>query len=185
VAAAVLLGVGTAVVAAVTSPVVAEGERAAAAIPEPPSTATEWLNGAPAVVLLHRGEVWPMDPPGRAESVMQVTRRVRILDEMGAVQYGVAVIPTGPALRLAWFEGSTTTRDGEVIALPTDAIFHGQREGLGDVMTAVFTKVGVGATLEYRYELRYATRVDIDPWFFQEEIPVLHSECYGRRSRTL
>ncbi len=164
----------SAVTTALGSPVIADNARAGAARGSKGEVVK--LDGAPAVVLLQSGEVWPMDPPRRAESVMHVLRRVRILNEAGAVKNGQVRIPTSPALRLTRFEGSTTTPDGEVLALPPDAIFSGRPDELGGLVTAVFPRVGIGAALEYRYEIRYASRLDIDPWFFQEDIPVLESE---------
>jgi hypothetical protein len=117
-----------------------------------------------------------MDPPRRETALMRVERRVRILTEAGALAFGQLTIPTSPTLRLVSFEGSTITPDGDVIALVPEAIFSGRNDELGDHVTAVFPRVGVGATVVYRYEIRYATRLDIDPWFFQEDIPVLDSE---------
>lgn len=41
---------------------------------------------------------------------------------------------------------------------------------------AAFPAVEPGAILDYRYELRYETVSDLSPWYFQSEIPTLHSE---------
>jgi transglutaminase-like putative cysteine protease len=136
----------------------------------------EALRGAPAVVLLHHGEIWPMDPPRREAALMRVERRVRILTEAGALAFGQVVIPTSPTLRLVSFEGSTITPAGDVLALTPDAVYSGRDDELGDHVTAVFPRVSVGATLVYQYEIRYQTRLDIEPWFFQEGIPVLDSQ---------
>jgi hypothetical protein len=180
--------IGWALTATVASPIGASGQITAVAsemVRTEPAAASEITGpetaefaAAPAIVLLHHGEIWPMDPPRRSETVVRVRRRLRIQTAQGALEQGLVVlVPVGATVRLTSFEGSTTTSDGDVLPVGPKAILDGRHDDLsGDGVIVVFPRVGVGATLDYSYELRYATRFDVHTWFFQERLPVLDSQ---------
>jgi hypothetical protein len=157
---------------AMAFPPISEAERALAAVPEQPN--------APAVMLFRKGELHMGNPaPGARElgSYLEVQARVKILTEAGRSQGDVRVAHSG-YFRMQDFEGRTVLADGTVVPLPKDAQFVSTSSRVHKILITkvAFPAVAVGAILDYHYTIRWDSFVFLDPWIFQERIPVLHSE---------
>jgi Domain of Unknown Function with PDB structure (DUF3857)/Transglutaminase-like superfamily len=150
-------------------PITAE-ERALTAVPGAPN--------APAVVLFKRGEFWMMDPARHdISSRLQVQVRLKILTEAG-IRRGDVEILHSRDVRLQGFQGRTVLSDGRVIPVPREATFKltASRSSRIFVTSVAFSEVKVGAILEYQYDERWDHPFFLEPWYFQERIPVRHSE---------
>jgi hypothetical protein len=153
-----------------TFPSITAEERALTAVPSQPN--------APAVVLVRAGKLQMMDPAKQeVSSILQVRVRIKILTEAGK-DLGNARIAHSGSFRLQGIEGRTVLPDGTVVPLPKDAKF--QRTASSSrrlyVTTVAFPAVQVGAILDYQYTVRWDSIFFLDPWYFQDRIPVLHSE---------
>jgi hypothetical protein len=81
-------------------------------------------------------------------------------------------------VRLQGFDGRTVLPDGTVVPVPRDATFKrtASRSRRLYVTSVAFPAVQVGAILDYQYTVRWDSIFFLEPWFFQERVPVLHSE---------
>ncbi len=160
----------TVAVNAVDFPPITDTERALTELPGQP--------GAPAVVLFEKAEVKLRDYPKEASSFLKVWVRVKILTEEGKSSYGEEEINHSGYWRLKKVEGRTVLPDGQVIALPEDAIFEERRSrSLKRFVTkVVFPAVEVGAILDYYYEIRWDDLAFLEPWVFHNRVPTLLSE---------
>ena len=150
-------------------PVTAE-ERSLAAVPGEPN--------APAVVISRDGAFRMMGARGNeASSLLAVRVRLKILTEAGK-EHGDVKIGHSSWVRLQGFEGRTTLPDGTVVPLPKEAAFKrtASRSRRLYVTSVAFPAVQVGAILDYKYELRWDSPLLLEPWIFQDRLPVLHSE---------
>lgn len=133
---------------------------------------------APAVTLFRNGRFTMMGALGsESYSSLVVEGRIKILSEAGS-EYGEVMIPHSDFVRLVSFEGRTVLPDGTEVPLPEDALFQetvtGQKSWYRT--KATFPAIEPGAILDYRYELRYEVVSDLSPWYFQSDLPTLHSE---------
>ncbi len=146
-------------------------------IPESERTLTQIADhpNAPAVVLFERGSI--VFSRRSVSSYLQVYRRVKILRESG-VGYGSISIPSTPYFRVKDVEGRTHLPDGRTVDLPEDAVFSKSYSGFyrREVISVAMPRVTVGSIIEYRYKVFFDSIVYPEPWYFQSEIPVLHSE---------
>jgi transglutaminase-like putative cysteine protease len=155
---------------AATFPPITDQERALTSVPDQPA--------APAVVLFRNGELRMMDPSRQDVSSLLVVRvRLKILTEAGKEKGNVQIAHSG-AMRLQDFEGRTVLPDGTVVPVPRDATFRRttSRARRFYVTSVAFPSVQVGAILDYRYSVRWDSIFFLEPWFFQDHVPVLHSE---------
>lgn len=156
--------------AAADLPPVREADRALTSVPGQPN--------APAAVLFNNAEFWMRDfSRQEASSRLRVQVRVKILTDAG-ISRGEVLIPHSRWVRLQNFQGRTTLPDGRVVPVPTDAQFVRKlsRRQKRFVTAVAFPAVAAGAILDYEYELRFDSFFLLEPWFFSDEIPVLHSE---------
>jgi transglutaminase-like putative cysteine protease len=163
------LAVAAAASAEVFPPITAE-ERALTAAPGQPN--------APAVVLFRNGELRMMDPSRQEVSSQLVVRvRLKILTAAGKERGNVQIEHSG-SVRLQGFEGRTVLPDGTVVPVPRDATFKRtvSRARRFYVTSIAFPSVQVGAILDYQYSVRWDSIFFLEPWFFQDRVPVLHSE---------
>ncbi|HBL25984.1 MAG TPA: hypothetical protein DD490_04025, partial [Acidobacteria bacterium] len=164
------LGLGGAV-RAVEFPPVTDAERALTAVPGEPN--------APAVVLFKKSEFLMMGygTQGQISSSFLVEVRTKILTEEGK-NLGEVSIAHSDFVRLQGFQGRTVLPDGRVLPLPDDAKFERKvsTRQKRSVTSVAFPGVTVGAILDYRYELRFDSMYFLEPWYFSDELPVLHSE---------
>jgi hypothetical protein len=150
-------------------PITAE-ERSLAAVPGEPN--------APAVVIFRDGAFRMMGARGsEASSLLTVRVRIKILTDAGK-EHGDVKIGHSSWVRLRGFEGRTTLPDGTVVPLPKEAAFKrtASRSRRLYVTSVAFPAVQVGAILDYRYELRWDSPLMLEPWIFQDRLPVLHAE---------
>jgi transglutaminase-like putative cysteine protease len=141
-------------------------------------TAVAGQPNAPAVILFSKGELHMMDPSRQElSSELVVSMRVKILTEAGKEHGNVKVVHSG-GVRLQGFEGRTILPDGTVVAVPKDATFKRttSRARRFYVTSVAFPAVQVGAILDYRYGVKWDSIFFLEPWFFQQRVPVLHSE---------
>lgn len=166
---ALILDAGT--LAAAEFPPITDAERALTSVPG--------QQNAPAVVLFRRGVVHMLSPVSSQEvySSLRVEVRIKILTDAGR-RFGDVRMTHRGAFRLQDFEGRTVLPDGTVVPLPKDARFESATSRLHKVVTTkvAFPAVAVGAILDYHYTIRWDTFQFLDPWIFQDHIPVLHSE---------
>jgi hypothetical protein len=151
-------------------PPISAEERALAAVPGEPN--------APAVVIFRGGAFRMMGTRGsEASSLLAVRVRIKVLTEAGK-EHGDVKIGHSSWVRLGGFEGRTILPDGTVVPLPKEAAFKrtASRSRRLYVTSVAFPSVQVGAILDYKYELRWDSPLMLEPWVFQDRLPVLHSE---------
>ncbi len=133
---------------------------------------------APAVVLYRNARFTMMGTRvSQTYSSLEVEGRIKLLTQEGK-KYGEVEVPHNDFVRLVSFEGRTVLPDGRVVPLPKDAVFEQKVSGQRNwsETTATFPALEPGAILDYRYELRFESIAHLDPWYFQDAIPTLHSE---------
>lgn len=156
--------------AAADFPAVRPEDRALTSVPDWPD--------APAVILYKNGRFTMMGGlTSESYSSLVVEGRIKLLTERGR-DHGEVVVHHSDFVRLVSFEGRTVLPDGRSVPLAEDALF---RETVtGDKKwfqtTATFPALEPGAILDYRFELRFEVVTTLDPWYFQDAIPTLHSE---------
>lgn len=150
-------------------PPIADSEKALTAVAGQP--------GAPGVVLFRKALLKFRDHAREANSRMDVQVRIKVLTEEGK-NLGEVEIPHGRQLRLDNFEGRVVRPDGSEQALPKDAIFveRRSRSRKAFVTRAAFPNVQVGSILDFRYTLYWDDFYYLEPWFFHDALPTLHSE---------
>lgn len=151
-------------------PPVTEGERSLASVPGYPE--------APAVVLYRNAHFTMMGALGsEAFSSLEVEGRLKLLTEEGS-ELGEVEVSHSDFVRLISFEGRTVLPDGSTVPLPEDALFEQRVAGekRWSLTTATFPALEPGAIIDYRYVLRFESLNSFDPWYFQAEVPTLHSE---------
>jgi transglutaminase-like putative cysteine protease len=152
-------------------PPITDGERALTALADAPN--------APAVVLSKKAELLMAGYSGSGlSSHLLVQVRTKILTDEGRESWGDVAIPHCDYARLHGFEGRTVLPDGTVVPVPADAKFKRKISQSRKVfMTSVaFPAVQKGAILDYRYELVFDSIYFLEPWYFADEVPVLHAE---------
>jgi hypothetical protein len=119
-----------------------------------------------------------MNPASQdVSSELVVTERIKILTDAGRKLGDVSIAHSG-SFRLQGFEGRTVQPDGTVVPLPRDVKFErlASRSQRFYVTRVAFPAVQAGAILDYRYTVRWDSIFFLDPWYFQDRVPVLHSE---------
>lgn len=138
--------------------------------------------GAPeaeAVVLTSNAEFWMMDLRNqRPNSTIRVWTRVKVLTPEGAEAFGEVTIPHSRQVRLSSFDGRTVLPDGREMTVDKDAVFRrvSSRSEKQFVTAAAFPGVEPGAILDWSYDLSFDSIFYLEPWYFQEDVPVLHTE---------
>lgn len=131
--------------------------------------------GAPAVVLVKRGELRLAPPGSPLPSTLDVAVRIKVLTVAGKA-YGQVALGHGPGLELVGFEGRTIRADGTVIAVPEAAVFRQDLGGARASASVAFPAVEVGAVVDYRFRLAWGAPVFPQTWTFDDRIPTLRSE---------
>jgi len=133
--------------------------------------------GAPGVLLYRKAELHFRDYPSKANSRLEVMVRLKILTEEGK-SLGEIELPHSRQLRLDNLEGRIVRLDGSEQALPKDAVFveRRSRSRKAFVTKAAFPNVEVGAILDFKYTFFWDSFYYLEPWFFHDTLPVLHSE---------
>lgn len=134
---------------------------------------------AAAVVLFESADFAMQDPTGSpVPSILSVQRRIKVLTEEGAKEFGEIEIPHSRIHRLANLEGRTVLPDGREVPLDKDAVFRRQvsRQERRFETSAAFPSVEPGAILDLSYDLYFDSIYLLEPWLFQNVIPTLRSE---------
>jgi transglutaminase-like putative cysteine protease len=150
-------------------PDVTPEERAVASVPGEPNAA--------AVTLFRKAEFRIGDSMDGDSSTFIVRVRRKILSEPGK-SYGEMIVRHSQLFRLKSLQGRTVLPDGKVLPLSDDAVFRrrtSKTERSYETVVA-FPAVAVGAILDVQYELKVDTIFMLDPWVFQEEVPVRYAE---------
>ncbi|MBI4915135.1 MAG: DUF3857 and transglutaminase domain-containing protein [Acidobacteria bacterium] len=129
---------------------------------------------APAVVLFAQGRM-VFDEEG-ISSRLEVYRRVKILTREGT-EYGSMSLGSSEFFRVKELEARTHTPDGRIVELPKDAVFKKERSSYYNRVVTSFAmpEATEGAILEVRYTAFFDSVIYGDPWYFQSELPTLHS----------
>jgi hypothetical protein len=141
-------------------------------------TAVAGHPNAPAVILFRKGEMRMMNPASQdVSSELVVSERIKILTEAGKELGDISIAHSG-SFRLQGIEGRTVLPDGTVVPLPKEVKFErlASRSRRIYVTKVAFPAVQVGAILDYQYKVRWDSIFFLDPWYFQDRVPVLHSE---------
>lgn len=161
-------------------PPVTPEEKALTSVPKEPN--------APAVILFKKAEflMWGYDSRGAIDSRLLVQVRTKVLTEEGKAR-GEVVIGHSGDYRLSTFKGRTVLPDGREIPLGDDARFERKvSRRLNESLTTVaFPAVEVGAILDYQYEIRFQSIFFLEPWYFSDDLPVLHSEIVFKIPRNV
>ena len=142
-------------------------------------TSVDGEPNAPAAVLFRKAElrIRGYGIGSDVSSRLVVSGRVKVLTEAGKSQGEISLGHSNYA-RLQKFEGRTVQPDGRVLPLPADAKFERKvsKRRNQSVTSVAFPGVEVGSILDYAYEIRFDSIYFLEPWYFADEIPVLHSE---------
>lgn len=151
-------------------PPISKAEKEMKEVPNEPS--------ASAVFLIQRGRIHLRNYRLQdASTTITVQARVKILKEEGKSR-GEIAIPHGSYVRLSKFEGRTIAPDGKAIKVDSKGKFQRKvsQATRRSVTSIAFPAVEVGSILEYEYELNFNNFYYVEPWYFMDELPVLHSE---------
>ena len=165
--------------AAESFPPITDEERALTAVPGQPN--------APAVVLFRKGELRMMDLARQdVSSLLVVSVRLKILTAAGKDRGDVKIAHSG-SMRLQGFDGRTVLPDGTVVPVPKEAAFRRtlSRSRRYYLTSVAFPAVREGAILDYQYTVRWDSIFFLEPWFFQDSLPVMHSEVTYKIPRGL
>ena len=149
---------------------ITDAERALNAAPGDPE--------APAVMLFEKGRMKLLEYPRDFYSQLDVEVRLKVLNDRGKEMFGEVEIEHGRHLRLSGFKGRTVLPDGREVPVGEDAVFKdvASRARRVYVTRVAFPAVEPGAILDYRYTLRWDTFLYLEPWYFANRVPTLHSE---------
>ncbi len=154
-------------------PPITEAEKALKSVPGEPN--------APAVILFRKAEflMWGYDSRGAIDSRMLVQVRKKILTEEGKNEAELTVSHSADyRLSEASFRGRTVLPDGREVPVGSDTRFERKlsKRFKASVTTVAFPAVEVGAILDCQYEIRFESIFFLEPWYFADDLPVLHSE---------
>ncbi|MFN7973979.1 MAG: DUF3857 domain-containing protein [Acidobacteriota bacterium] len=130
---------------------------------------------APAVVLFRQGH---LELSGKTlSSYLDVYTRVKVLKPEGK-PHGTVTLFSSDFYRMKDLEARVHLPDGKVVDLPPDAKFEKKFDAKYDRAIVAFAlpEVAPGAIVEYRYRVYFDSVLFPEPWYFQDVIPVAHSE---------
>ncbi|MDW3645800.1 MAG: DUF3857 domain-containing protein [Bacteroidia bacterium] len=108
--------------------------------------------------------------------------RIKILNENGLDRADVSIpfISGDDTERLTEIYAQTINlEDGlEITSLEKSQIFENDLNGAITEIRFTFPKAKVGSIIEYSYKKTTPNVFTLEPWYFQQEIPTLHSELY-------
>ncbi len=133
---------------------------------------------APAVYLFRKGRLsYSFSARKGLTARLEMAARIKVLTEEGK-RFGELRVEHGKLLRLEGIAARTVLADGQVRAIPPEAVFLDKlsEQRRFYATKAAFPAVEVGSILDYRYELRFDTPLLIEPWVFHQDIPTLYSE---------
>ncbi|MEM8598529.1 MAG: DUF3857 domain-containing protein [Bacteroidota bacterium] len=142
-------------------------------------------SSAAAVVLFDVGEARITN---QLDIELERHRRVKLFSEAGYDQATISILTFRGSEDISGVRGQTFVPDGEGgyrrVKMDRDAIF---RERVGDDrerITFTLPALAPGAIVEYRYRVNSESLLLFPTWYFQDDIPVLHSEFEALIPRT-
>ncbi|MEM6783899.1 MAG: DUF3857 domain-containing protein [Bacteroidota bacterium] len=134
-------------------------------------------SSAAAVVLFDMGEARITD---RFDVELERHRRVKLFTEAGYNQATISILTFRDSEDVSGIRGQTFVPDGQGgydrVKMDGDAVF---RERVGDDrerVTFTLPALAPGAIFEYRYRINSESLLLFPSWYFQDDVPVLHSE---------
>lgn len=103
-------------------------------------------------------------------------RRVKILKRSGFDYGDVAIGYRKEGEKISAFKAQTITPDGGIHPVTKSEIFEEKVSDNWVRMSFTFPRVEEGAVLEYQYSLTSDYYLSLRDWYFERDIPVLHSE---------
>ncbi|HHJ50882.1 MAG TPA: DUF3857 domain-containing protein [Phaeodactylibacter sp.] len=134
---------------------------------------------AGAVVLLDKGEIVIDFEWEYPEVVFRHYRRIKILKPSGFKRGNVSIL-----YRKSWrwdenltgLKAQVVMPSGKIIPVPRSAIFTDEITEYIHEKKIAFPNVDEGVVLEYYYTVRSKSFRNLHEWYFQDYIPVVHSE---------
>ncbi len=138
-------------------------------------TSVSGVPNAPAVVLSEVGRL-VLNAESRS-SHQEVYRRIKILNEEGKGHGSVSVF-SSEYFRMKNLEARTHLPDGSIVDLPENAVFEKRFSQYYErsLYSFAMPEVKVGSIVEYRYRIYFDHVYFTKPWYYQSDLPVLHSE---------
>ncbi len=131
--------------------------------------------GAAALVLGHTGELYFDFAQGKLEYFFERHKRVKIFNR-SAFDEGDITIPVFENEKVIEIQGKVFTPDGQEFNLKKSDIFEEKVTKSFRLMKFSLPNLTEGAVLEFRYKLNSEHVVQLETWYFQENVPTLWSE---------
>jgi hypothetical protein len=112
---------------------------------------------------------------GEARYVFHRHKRIKIL-KRSAFKYADITIPFYKEDKIASLKAQTITPDGESHKIKKSDMYEEERSENVNNLKFSFPQLTEGAIIEYEYSLNSGYFFNLEEWYFQDEIPVLHSE---------
>ncbi len=139
-------------------------------------------SSAVAQIIYDIGNTYFWENNGRIEHVFEKTTRIQILDKAG-YHYAKVEIPyyIGKYGKEVIYDFTVTSynyQNGEIISETVDkkVLYEDEINKRWKRKKYVFSKVKEGTIIEYSYIISSPYNVHLPTWFFQHDIPVLHSK---------
>ncbi|HFA48840.1 MAG TPA: DUF3857 domain-containing protein [Bacteroidetes bacterium] len=135
-------------------------------------------SSAEAVVLCDYGQVMVHRVPGETPLHFEHHRRVKILKKSG-FKYGDVALPYysyGHKESFYFGDAMITLPDGKQIKLDKKDVFTEKINEYWSQAKFTFPQLEEGCIIEYNYFINSDFYTELKEWYFQEEIPVRHSE---------
>ncbi len=131
---------------------------------------------ANAVILVDYGVIRVQDGGSRYESILERHKRIKILDK-SAFEYGDVEIPFyAKSERINQLKIRSIAPNGKVTEVSKNNVFEGDYNEHWKNLRFSFPNLEVGSILEYSYTLTSDYIIQLQDWYFQSELPILHSE---------
>ena len=135
-------------------------------------------SSAEAVVLGDYGSVFIFSSAQSYGYVLSRHRRIKILKKSG-FDYGDVTLTFyhhNDLEHIKSISAQIILPDGQKSVLTKENVFVEAINGFWAAVKFSFPNITEGAIIEYKYHLQSKHMVEIQPWYFQESIPVRHSE---------
>ncbi len=139
---------------------------------------------ADAVILCRYGNIGVEETATRYEGEIFLMRRIKVLKETGK-SYGDIYIPYyhGNNLeRIGNIAAIVTQPDGTTSKLDNKDIFRRKLDENYSAVSFAIPNVKVGSVIDVKYSVTTGNVGELRRWYFQEELPVVHSELDFRPS---
>lgn len=141
-------------------------------------TVYEKDTSAPAVVLADVGEISVEYIGDEFVTQFKKHRRIKIMKEEG-LEFGDIEVPyysKSKIEKITRFDGQVISPDGTITKLKKSEIFDEKVNDYWSQKKASLPNLQVGSIIEYRYDIKSDRIQELDEWYFQEYIPIMHSE---------